>query len=210
MFIKKLLEPNPSRRYTADRALKHPWITRRIYDNIPKTHLEMWKIRGLKLKLIEFFGGVLLLNHFRKNYFKKNQNNQNNPNDIFLNSKTKLNEYQQKVDKQSNIKKVNFLKDREKCLEIEITDNDCFNTYENNNNLNTPVEAKNSSGLFLSHVNYNVCPSPKNISCPGDLNSLCVSPKVVNRGNMIKTNFKIKLVKDENDKLSRSIFFTNF
>jgi serine/threonine protein kinase len=53
MFINKLLEFNPSRRYSADKALKHPWITRCVYDNIPKTHLEIWKTRGHKKKLIE-------------------------------------------------------------------------------------------------------------------------------------------------------------
>jgi serine/threonine protein kinase len=53
MFINKLLEPNPSRRYSADKAMKHPWITRRVFDSIPKTHLEIWKVRGLKKKLIE-------------------------------------------------------------------------------------------------------------------------------------------------------------
>ena len=53
MFINKLLEFNPSRRYTADKALKHPWITRCIYDTIPKTHLEIWKTRAAKKKIIE-------------------------------------------------------------------------------------------------------------------------------------------------------------
>lgn len=53
LFLNKLLEVIPSRRYTADKALVHPWITRRIYDNIPKTHLEIWKSRALKTKLVE-------------------------------------------------------------------------------------------------------------------------------------------------------------
>jgi serine/threonine protein kinase len=55
MLLSKLLEFNPTKRYSADRALNHPWITKRIYDDIPKTHLEMWDIRSLKNKFREVF-----------------------------------------------------------------------------------------------------------------------------------------------------------
>ncbi len=54
-LLTRLLEVSPSKRYSADSALNHPWITRRIYDNIPITHLEMWKFRAIKKKLIEVF-----------------------------------------------------------------------------------------------------------------------------------------------------------
>ena len=35
----------PNQRYAADKALKHPWITRRKSDKIPLTYLQGWKHR---------------------------------------------------------------------------------------------------------------------------------------------------------------------
>jgi len=52
LLLLKLLEPNTSKRYTADKVLKHPWITRNPIDDIPKTYLETMRIRTLKNKLI--------------------------------------------------------------------------------------------------------------------------------------------------------------
>lgn len=57
----RLLEVIPSKRYSADSALNHPWITRRIYDNIPITHLEMWKLRAIKKKLVEVIDLILFI-----------------------------------------------------------------------------------------------------------------------------------------------------
>ena len=37
LLLRKLLEPNPSWRYTADRAIKHPWITRKVDEDVPLT-----------------------------------------------------------------------------------------------------------------------------------------------------------------------------
>jgi hypothetical protein len=52
LLLQKLLEPNTSKRYTADNVLKHPWITRNPMDEIPKTYLETMRIRTLKNKMI--------------------------------------------------------------------------------------------------------------------------------------------------------------
>lgn len=52
LLLLKLLEPNPSKRYTANKVLKHPWITRSLMDEIPKTYLETMRIRTLKNKMI--------------------------------------------------------------------------------------------------------------------------------------------------------------
>lgn len=61
-LLLKLLEPNTSKRYTADKVLKHPWITRNPMDQIPKTYLETMRIRTLKNKMIN-----VLIND---NYFR--------------------------------------------------------------------------------------------------------------------------------------------
>lgn len=52
LLLMKLLESNTSKRYTADKVLKHPWITRNPIDDIPKTYLETMRIRTLKNKIL--------------------------------------------------------------------------------------------------------------------------------------------------------------
>jgi serine/threonine protein kinase len=65
-LLKKLLEVDPGRRYTIDKCLQHPWITRRRYDCIPITYMESWKISLLKNKLRELFSGVIFILGYQK------------------------------------------------------------------------------------------------------------------------------------------------
>ena len=44
-FYSQLVDILPTHRYAADKALKHPWITRKKNDSIPLTYLETWKFR---------------------------------------------------------------------------------------------------------------------------------------------------------------------
>ncbi len=67
-LMKKLLEINPSWRYTANKALNHPWITRNINDNIPKTFNEILNMRN-NIKNAKF---IMLISIFL-NFFQKNQ-----------------------------------------------------------------------------------------------------------------------------------------
>ena len=64
-LISKLLEPNPSWRYTAYQALKHPWITRNFNDIPPKTLNELL-IKSNKKILLNLFCTCLFLNYFKK------------------------------------------------------------------------------------------------------------------------------------------------
>lgn len=52
LLLQKLIEPNTSKRYATDTILKHPWITRSKYDSIPKTYLEIMRMRKLRQKFI--------------------------------------------------------------------------------------------------------------------------------------------------------------
>lgn len=65
-LLHKLLEVNPSRRYTVDKALNHPWITREKFNNIPVTYFEAWRIASFKRKFKQAFGVVLFMIHFNK------------------------------------------------------------------------------------------------------------------------------------------------
>ena len=66
-LILKLLEPNPSWRYNASQAIKHPWITRNKYDEVPFTFNEILHKSNMKKVGRNLFGVVLLLNYLTKN-----------------------------------------------------------------------------------------------------------------------------------------------
>lgn len=52
-FLVKLVEVNPSHRYCADNALNHPFITRKKFNKIPVTYLEIWKHKSIRTKCQE-------------------------------------------------------------------------------------------------------------------------------------------------------------
>ena len=65
-LILKLLEPNPSWRYTASQALKHPWITRNFDDVPPQTFNELLIKSNNKEILKNLLYTCLFFNYFRK------------------------------------------------------------------------------------------------------------------------------------------------
>ena len=70
-LIFKLLEPNPSWRYNAAQAYKHPWITRNKNDEIPLTFNELLNKSNMIKAGRNLFGVVLFLNFLtkKKKYF---------------------------------------------------------------------------------------------------------------------------------------------
>jgi len=100
-LILKLLEPNPSWRYNASQAIKHPWITRNKYDEIPLTFNEILHKSNMKKLGRNLLGIVLFLNYLTKN--KK----------IFINDKYEknCNLYNEKIKNKLN-KKI------ERCLDV--------------------------------------------------------------------------------------------
>ena len=65
-LVLKLLEPNPSWRYTASQALKHPWITRNFNDVPPQTFNELLVKSNNKEILKNLLYTCLFFNYFRK------------------------------------------------------------------------------------------------------------------------------------------------
>ena len=106
-LIFKLLEPNSSRRYSGVQALKHPWITRNINDEIPLTFNELLVKSNNKKIAKDLFNICLFMNYFSKKKKIK----------YFINEKYihKCNLYNEKVKESINKKK-------EKCLDILSTD----------------------------------------------------------------------------------------
>ena len=108
-LVLKLLEPNASWRYTASQAIKHPWITRNKYDEIPLTFNELLSKSNNKKILKDLFNVCLFLN-----YFSKQKKYIFNINKEYIYN---CNLYDEKIKEKIN-------KKREKCLDILSTDED--------------------------------------------------------------------------------------
>ena len=100
-LIFKLLEPNPSWRYNASQAIKHPWITRNKNDEVPLTFNEILHKNNMKKIGRDLFGAIIFINFItkKKNYIINNKYIQQ----CFL--------YDKKAQRKINKKK-------EKCLDI--------------------------------------------------------------------------------------------
>lgn len=62
VLLFKLVEPNPSWRYTAEKAYRHPWITRCIEDEVPETFNETLKKLNVKKRFKELMAISIFLN----------------------------------------------------------------------------------------------------------------------------------------------------
>ena len=150
-LIHKLCEPNPSWRYSANLAIKHPWITRNPNDDIPLTFNEILNRNNNKKNAHAIIMISIFLNYVKKNF--PNNNNNNNMN-INLNKNIEYNfdnlikkkkiknkifiinkEYINRCNLISKKEKEKYQKIREKYLEVMSTDEeDSFEKRQNNNN----------------------------------------------------------------------------
>ena len=67
-FLYKLLDKNPSYRYTARMALNHPWITLKKFDNIPMTIYD----KAIFDENVQKLNLLMLTSYFMLNYKKNN------------------------------------------------------------------------------------------------------------------------------------------
>ena len=203
-LIFKLLEPNPSWRYNAAQAYKHPWITRDKNDEVPSTFNEVLYKSGMKKVGRSLLGIVLLLNYLtqKKKYFI---------NDKYI---KKCDLYDEKIKKKMN-------KRKETCLDILSTneddesqkgndddnDNNEFNNNKNevNNNflINSPKkEEKVNSNRFCKKIIkkkiLKFTKSTKDISnFNKNLNNTVEKPKI----NFKKIGHKTNLFENNNEKI---------
>jgi hypothetical protein len=151
--------------------------------------------------------------HYKKNYLKFKNNNgktatsqvENSPSHFLLNTPEKeisvnsdlpsefdYDEYIQMAEMQSNLKNMHFKKSREKCLEITVTDDNIspnFNTIDKEISIRENILNVSKSNKIISQVaNTRI---KTNMSISPTTNKLQV------KGNIIKKNLKIKLLKDD-------------
>jgi hypothetical protein len=133
------------------------------------------------------------------------QNIENSPSQLFSNtpiaeeseisdepSLFDLDGYMIKAEIQSNIKNINFRKRREKCLEITVADESICNEYTTIDKENSTKEQK----LIISKSN-NVLLKCENKNLKTSLYISPTNTKFSVKGNILKKNLKIKLVRDE-------------
>ena len=137
----KLCEVNPSWRYSANLAIKHPWITRNPHDEIPLTFNEILNRNNSKKNFNNLVMICIFLNYYKKNEIKtkekgniNNNNNKNvnnklnmdNNNNLTKKKKSKIyyitKKYVNKCDIISQEEKEKNYKRRERLLEVVSTD----------------------------------------------------------------------------------------
>jgi len=131
-LMHKLCEPNPSWRYSANLAVKHPWITRNPNDDIPLTFNEILSRNNTRKNAHTLFMVSIFLNYIKNNNKILNISNNNITNNHLdpvikkIKSKSKIfiidNDYINKCNiisiKQKEVEK----KIRERHLDVQSTD----------------------------------------------------------------------------------------
>ena len=170
-LIFKLLEPNPSWRYTASQALKHPWITRNKNDEVPLTFNEILNKTNMQKVGRGILGSLIFINFITK---KKK---------YMIDKK-----YIQVCSYYDEKAKIRDKKKIEKCLDI-------LSTSDGNNSDNELQEDK------MIFVKRNVCENNKNILINSIQNSFAISANSIKRKKIKKktVNF-VKSIKKEKDK----------
>ena len=131
-LIFKLLEPNPSWRYNASQAIKHPWITRNKYDEVPLTFNEILHKSNMKKIGRNLLGVVLFLNYFAKNKI------------FLINDK-----YEKKCFLFNEKIKNKINKKIERCLDVLSTCED----EQSNSDCESKIEKKNFVKKIEKHIN---------------------------------------------------------
>ena len=221
----KLCEPNPSWRYSASLANKHPWITRNPNDEIPLTFNEILNKNNSKKNANALIMISIFLNHFKKKESEKRNkeifnNNINFNYDYSLKKKKNKNkifiinnDYINKCNTISIKEKEKYLKKKEKYFEALSTDEEeSFEKKEQNsinkNNLSLKKIMKSSEKYLSPQKKFHVEESNhqylKN-------NKLQKNLKKINKRNLFLNNKeKESIIKhSQNISLKEKIKFRN-
>ncbi len=154
-LLNKLLEPNPSWRYTSDKAIKHPWITRNKNDEIPETFNEILNKKNNIYNLNFIFLLSVFLNYYKKKFIK-NQDKKNNIINAIINYKNKNKKKTSNKEKifkinKKYIDKCNYYNDLKKKIlqnqKEKFFDNDSENSNNNNDEIIRKLSIKKISSI---------------------------------------------------------------
>ena len=206
-LLKKLLEPLPLKRYKANDALKHPWITRNISDKIPQTFNDKLNNDNIinnakQLMMISIFLNQLKKNNYYYMQRKKRFSESSRVEDIIDNLNLKKNkkkfglykikdEYIKKCEYISKVEKEKLKELREKCLDVSSTEEESDEKNSNtNSNTNSNFNSSNSNICPIKHCNTNKeSNKSKNKIFSAISNSTRAKPMMLVAGNK-KMNYK--------------------
>jgi serine/threonine protein kinase len=202
----KLCEPNPSWRYSANLAIKHPWITRNPNDEIPLTFNEILSRNNSRKNANCLMMISIFLNYYKKKEVQKRNNGNNLYNfEIFINRKKAKNkiykintEYINKCIIISKKEKEKQLKIKEKCLEVLSTDEE--ESFEKIKTINNNIISKQSLKKSLKNLVKFVSPPKKyylqeaNNELQNDLN------KKFHKNNLLLSNNNSETINQNNNK----------
>ena len=202
----KLCEPNPSWRYSANLAIKHPWITRNPNDEIPLTFNEILSRNNSRKNANCLMMISIFLNYYKKKEVQKRNNGNNLYNfEIFIKRKKAKNkiykintEYINKCIIISKKEKEKQLKIKEKCLEVLSTDEE--ESFEKIKTINNNIISKQSLKKSLKNLVKFVSPPKKyylqeaNNELQNDLN------KKFHKNNLLLSNNNSETINQNNNK----------
>ena len=190
-LVKKLLEPNPSWRYTASQAIKHPWITRNKSDKPPVTFNELLTKTSNKKILKDLFNVCLFFNYIcKKNNFKFI----NNENDIERSKLRDTNNYDENFspNEEENIFRVKL---REKSKSISSRNRIILSQKLNlvlNHKHQKEIQGKKNKNIFSVIQKYQI----KKINNDVKLKHQKSNFSTINSKNDIKRDIKFQMIDD--------------
>ena len=200
-LITKLCEPNPTNRYSASHAVKHPWITRNVNDEIPMTFSDILKKNNNKKNANYFIMISIFLNYYTKKEISNEVTMKNVKNKFYIINENYINN----CDVISKKEKKNLLLKKQKCLEVLSTDEESFDKEENKENKEENKEEnkktnrliKTALAKFIERNNKDVTPIKKifafNENSSNDIYDKKKSIKKIN----FKKKFKLSSMKNK-------------
>ena len=190
-LVKKLLEPNPSWRYTASQAIKHPWITRNKSDKPPVTFNELLTKTSNKKILKDLFNVCLFFNYICK---KKNFKFINNENDKERSKLRDINNYDENFspNEEENMFRVKL---REKSKSISSRNRIILSQKLNlvlNHKHQKEIQGKKNKNIFSIIQKYQI----KKINNDVKLNYQKSNFSTINSKNDIKRDIKFQMIDD--------------
>ena len=190
-LVKKLLEPNPSWRYTASQAIKHPWITKNKSDKPPVTFNELLTKTSNKKILKDLFNVCLFFNYIcKKNNFKFI----NNENDIERSKLRDTNNYDENFspNEEENIFRVKL---REKSKSISSRNRIILSQKLNlvlNHKHQKEIQGEKNKNIFSIIEKYQI----KKINNDVKLKHQKSHFSIINSKNDIKRDIKFQMIDD--------------
>jgi serine/threonine protein kinase len=220
-LMHKLCEPNPSWRYSASLAIKHPWITRNPNDDIPLTFNEILNRNNNKKN-----GHALIMISIFLNYAKKNNNIYNTKNNTgntidSITKKKKLknkiyiinNEYINNCNTISKKEREKFKEKRQRYFEALSTDEeDSFEKKQNNIN-NSIINIKSLKKINKSSEKNNSPMKKIYAETPDDEEHILkINRKLVNKKKLFnfinkeaEINIRYSSLREKNKSISSNI-----